>query len=63
MSVEGEQYFETSPCATTSKTNNRKFQDIWQKEFSWQLTAVYCQRQQNDMYIFTIFLLEICKYN
>jgi hypothetical protein len=27
------------PCATTSKTN-RKFQYIWQKEFSWQLTAV-----------------------
>jgi len=40
MSVEGETYFEPSPYATTSKTNNRKFQDIWQKEFSWQLTAV-----------------------
>jgi hypothetical protein len=39
MSVEGEQYFETSSCATNSKTN-RTFQDIWQKEFSWQLTAV-----------------------
>jgi hypothetical protein len=40
MSVEGEKYFETSPGATTSKTN-RKFQDIWQKEFSWQLTDVH----------------------
>jgi hypothetical protein len=27
MSVEGEKYFETRPCATTSKTN-KKFQDI-----------------------------------
>jgi hypothetical protein len=39
MSVEGEKYFETNPCAKTSKTN-KTFQDICQKEFSWQLTAV-----------------------
>jgi len=40
MLVEGEKYFEPSPYATTNKTNNINFQDIWQKEFSWQLTAV-----------------------
>jgi hypothetical protein len=34
-----EKYFEANPGATISKTN-RKFQDIWQKEFSWQLTDV-----------------------